>query len=872
MYEIMTAIDIMRYNSMKGVKISFIYRDEFQVMSENTGTSSERYFKRKDAHRKYLEIAEYFDEHLVPTFRKKTILVMRGPRGEEFTGYEKISSQDLNSYIFRITNRNYELRFLFEDLKIEDTVTFYHFFAVLESYRKRVFVDEYKVDIDPLKAVNVAPIERNAESIRLPVDTSVLKPGSYEHDLYNIKVTVKADYNNIYSLFKQAAPEGSFKYDAFKRHLKEKINPRISEANLNELIRRVDKDRNQEVSLEEFFSYIFETPFEQSIQKQDQKFDSSRKLEPKDYFDPGQKNYSTILNSEETAIIKCKELLKNIPQGKLFEDPDFGPHLGRNGDECLYWNKVPPSSSYPNPHSEEFEWRHASDVFMQPDFIKQGTESGDVIQGSLGDCWFIGALSVMALRDDLLYGNMEDVNDPSEITIQNAKFMNKGVYSGIFHNLKDVGMFVFKFFINSAWRWVIVDDRLPMFVDSASGNSEYVFGHCRDKSELWVALIEKAYAKVFGCYEALNGGLIDDALTDLTGLVAEKCKISGPGGLLNLNLPDAQATEALWARLEQYRKDRTLMGCSIEGEGTEGDVVFEGEMTGLLSRHAYSIIDVLNLQDPQAPKGRHRLLRIRNPWGQREWMGKWRDHSEELEKFREQINAKTAELGEEEKFKKFDPNDGTFFMCFKDWRRIFHNLYACVDFSKEWFGKRFAGQWNVSNSGGVPLSGKPDECIRWAKNPQFCLELKANAEVFISLSQKDGRYARNSKFPFDDIINTACFTIMRGEQSELLLNRFDQGKIEKLSVLKAHRNIEMRIFLKAGKYFIVPSTMNAGKTGEFWLSVYFNSGKQNVSIFDCRNSADVGMIIQEEEEDEENYTEKDLELIRNKFLSLRHKI
>jgi len=35
------------------------------------------------------------------------------------------------------------------------------------------------------------------------------------------------------------------------------------------------------------------------------------------------------------------------------------------------------------------------------------------------------------------------------------------------------------------------------------------------------------------------------------------------------------------------------MGCSIEGEGTEADVVIDGEMTGLLSRHAYSIIDTL---------------------------------------------------------------------------------------------------------------------------------------------------------------------------------------------------------------------------------------------------------------------------------------
>lgn len=56
---------------------------------------------------------------------------------------------------------------------------------------------------------------------------------------------------------------------------------------------------------------------------------------------------------------------------------------------------------------------------------------------------------------------------------------------------------------------------------------DYVFGHCLDPKELWVAIIEKAYAKLHGCYESLNGGMIDDGLVDLTGHVAEKVKLHG---------------------------------------------------------------------------------------------------------------------------------------------------------------------------------------------------------------------------------------------------------------------------------------------------------------------------------------------------------
>ena len=32
------------------------------------------------------------------------------------------------------------------------------------------------------------------------------------------------------------------------------------------------------------------------------------------------------------------------------------------------------------------------------------------------------------------------------------------------------------------------------------------YGHCRNEAELWLPLLEKAYAKLHSCYEALEGG------------------------------------------------------------------------------------------------------------------------------------------------------------------------------------------------------------------------------------------------------------------------------------------------------------------------------------------------------------------------------
>lgn len=74
---------------------------------------------------------------------------------------------------------------------------------------------------------------------------------------------------------------------------------------------------------------------------------------------------------------------------------------------------------------------------------------------------------------------------------------------------------------NFSWRYVIIDDRLPC---KKSSNRPY-FATCNKLNELWVPLIEKAYAKLHGCYSSLISGLYDDAIDDMTGLASEKIKL-----------------------------------------------------------------------------------------------------------------------------------------------------------------------------------------------------------------------------------------------------------------------------------------------------------------------------------------------------------
>ena len=217
--------------------------------------------------------------------------------------------------------------------------------------------------------------------------------------------------------------------------------------------------------------------------------------------------------------------------------------------------------------------------------MKGDAASNEVIQGQLGNCWFISALSVLADRDDLLRGGGEqiDVQNENMVDKKTAQLCTIGVYPPLFHKFRKNGIFVFRFFKDFRWRYVIVDELLPY------ANCRLCFAHCTKPDEIWVPMIEKAYAKLFGCYEALRSGSIDEAIVDMTGLACEKIALFDAKG--NFKFDD---TDEFWERLLEYSRNGCLMGCSRSG-GTEHALEINGEQTGILTGHAYGLNKVFNL-------------------------------------------------------------------------------------------------------------------------------------------------------------------------------------------------------------------------------------------------------------------------------------
>ena len=66
------------------------------------------------------------------------------------------------------------------------------------------------------------------------------------------------------------------------------------------------------------------------------------------------------------------------------------------------------------------------------------------------------------------------------------------------------------------WRSVTLDDYLPI-----TQSGQEMFARAND-SELWVLLLEKAFAKISGNYQMLSQGQEHEAFMDLTG--AEKAE------------------------------------------------------------------------------------------------------------------------------------------------------------------------------------------------------------------------------------------------------------------------------------------------------------------------------------------------------------
>ncbi|KAF9480348.1 cysteine proteinase [Pholiota conissans] len=459
-----------------------------------------------------------------------------------------------------------------------------------------------------------------------------------------------------------------------------------------------------------------------------------------------------VTNELQKAIEDCKAKVDRIAKdcrakNRKFRDIEFD--LENDKNRCLYGLFTQPGENH-----APADVHRVTQIFDKPVFFAGGTaHASDIIQGALGDCWFLSALATVSTAPGLV-----------------EKFC-------VARDEK-VGVYGFIFFRDNAWVTVVIDDmlytRVPKYEElktteqelyhfdkdiynksARKGGKSLYFAKSGTAGETWVPLIEKAYAKLHGNYSHLLAGQECDAIEDLTGGVSTV-----------LQSKDILDPDRFWdEELGRANRDR-LFGCSFNSldstrSGAPGDI----KVQGLIGGHAYSVLRAVEV------KGK-RFVVVRNPWGKSEWTGRWSDGSKEwTQEWLEVLPKLGHQFGD----------DGQFVMEYSDWLDCFAQIDRTILFDSHWM---MSSQWLDVTAPPLPAA--------WSYGDvSFRFTLPHPSETLIVLSQLDSRYYR-------DIAGKASWTmdftlVKEGEKIPLAESAHSEFYL---------RSVHLEIELEAGDYIV----------------------------------------------------------------------
>jgi hypothetical protein len=281
--------------------------------------------------------------------------------------------------------------------------------------------------------------------------------------------------------------------------------------------------------------------------------------------------------------------------------------------DMVYWPETRETK-----YADRADWRESITSTNRPSEIDKnpslwgtkGVRPDAVNQGKLGDCWFLSVLSAIG-----------EWSDRTKLMFRNRNYTDRAALNGVFE--VDLWMYGKK-------KKVVVDDRLLM-----SANHRPTMAERTPNGAWWVPIMEKATAKFFGNYEKLSGGNFEEAFYVLTGMPTLTVSHT------KLNLEEA------WTHIDYYNRANYVMSTYSYEEKSE---------FGIIKAHQYTTIGTNTYNG-------EKLVKLRNPWASERYTGPWSDS----DTAKWTTDAKNW-LGHD-----LDKWDGTFWMPFSDFHRIFRD-------------------------------------------------------------------------------------------------------------------------------------------------------------------------------------------------------
>ncbi|GMF45269.1 unnamed protein product [Phytophthora fragariaefolia] len=502
--------------------------------------------------------------------------------------------------------------------------------------------------------------------------------------------------------------------------------------------------------------------------------------ESKPGFDEG------IVNARE-ALLEIESGYSCVPgefgRSLQFVDREFPPDMTSLAG-CLSESEIAP------------QWKVSSAINIASGLFDGGTDPDDVRVGRLNDAWLLSALSIMAASGGVDDGKVDPLIDRLFVTKQTSL----------------TGAYALRLYQNCQWETIIVDDHFPVLYNAAereaagleadddadlSVSAGAAFAHSRDFEELWVPLVEKAFAKYYGGYAALESGYVHHALRILSGCECEEVFLA----------PAARGAlkKTLWHQLKLFRKNRFLLGAaSLPSEHADPAL----HASGLVFDACYVIYDVRDVDGAQ-------LLQLRNPPGDhQEWKGDWSDGSRLwTRRLRKRLGVRKGnDTG----------SDNTFWMSFDDFCHAFRALYVCRDYDPDkWTVKTMDARFSREDAtaSGLPTRHNPG-CTGLDNNPHFSLRVSRPTEVIITVTQVDSR----GMAPVA-VLPIAVYVVAHPDQKDRArrVTVLNQDNVRAHSgVPTRSREVRVQCELAARTYTLLVAAYKSGMEGPFRVHVQSN--------------------------------------------------